>query len=491
MLKYFLLLLCVFFLSLGLGGCASQQISKGAGGSDDKSLSSKKKAQGNQSVSKKQEEGDQQKASSHITDSSELAEDLPLSDSLNPNSSSTVPIQEDKENVNTPSSDENSSISEPVIVKEFSSVREQGKSQKSREGNQTELTKEVTDSALTKGIGHLKDLADDFEEDPGIEEVVPIISKNQDIGSGERKSKGAGELPSVAQRDPEEPEELLEDVKEIGMDGQKKEGKLELGGEKDPEKPKEDPFAEQSSFKKSNKELFRNSSNSKRAVAEDSSLKNAFLKDMEDFPKQTNLNPFKSSANHSKSPTLYLSKNKDQNMDLPSATRSTKNNQALFLQKEGTETLEVEVLELQKVFSETPSQEQKGRGDHDDFLTVGLSDLPIGAIKENEISSMQKLSFGERDAMISTDIEKTSNGSRVSTQRSLQDYDNLRDYLSAGKRELDQMKNSESRDYQKLQKWASVDVDLNQSKISRESETKQFNRAVEWIKKKGRMQEVE
>ena len=161
------------------------------------------------------------------------------------------------------------------------------------------------------------------------------------------------------------------------------------------------------------------------------------------------------------------------------------------MQKEGTETLEVEVLELQKVFSETPSQEQKGRGDYDDFLTVGLSDLPIGAIKENEISSMQKLSFGERDAMISTDIEKTSNGSRVSTQRSLQDYDNLRDYLSAGKRELDQMKNSESRDYQKLQKWASVDVDLNQSKISRESETKQFNRAVEWIKKKGRMQEVE
>jgi hypothetical protein len=178
-------------------------------------------------------------------------------------------------------------------------------------------------------------------------------------------------------------------------------------------------------------------------------------------------------------------------MDLPSATRSTKNNQALFLQKEGTEAQEVEVLELQKVFSETPSQEQKGRGDYDDFLTVGLSDLPIGAIKENEISSMQKLSFGERDAMISTDIEKTSNGSRVSTQRSLQDYDNLRDYLSAGKRELDQMKNSESRDYQKLQKWASVDVDLNQSKISRESETKQFNRAVEWIKKKGRMQEVE
>jgi hypothetical protein len=32
---------------------------------------------------------------------------------------------------------------------------------------------------------------------------------------------------------------------------------------------------------------------------------------------------------------------------------------------------------------------------------------------------------------------------------------------------------------------------LNQSKISKESETKQFNRAVEWIKKKGRMQEVE
>jgi hypothetical protein len=104
---------------------------------------------------------------------------------------------------------------------------------------------------------------------------------------------------------------------------------------------------------------------------------------------------------------------------------------------------------------------------------------------------LQKINFGEKDAMISTDIENTSNGSRVSPKRSLQDYGNLRDYLSADKRELGQIKNFESRDYQKLQKWASIDVDLNQSKISKESETKQFNRAVEWIKKKGRMQEVE
>jgi hypothetical protein len=134
MLKYFLLLLCVFFLSLGLGGCASQQISKGAGGSDDKSLSAKKKAQGNQSVSKKQGEDDLQKESSHVTDSSQVSEDLSPSDS-----SANVPIQEAKENANTPSSDDNSSISEPVIVKELSPVREQEKSQKSREGNQTEL----------------------------------------------------------------------------------------------------------------------------------------------------------------------------------------------------------------------------------------------------------------------------------------------------------------------------------------------------------------
>jgi hypothetical protein len=491
MTKYFLLLLCVFFLSLGLGGCASQQISKGAGGSDDKSLSEKKKAQGNQSVSKKQEKGDLQKDSSHVTDSSEFSEDFPPSDSLNPNSSANVPIQEDKENANTPSSDDNSSISEPVIVKELSPFREQEKSQKSREGNQTELTTEVTDSALTKGIGHLKDLAEDLKEGPEKEEVIHINSKNQDIGSEERTSKGAGELLSVAKKDSEKSEKLLEDAKAIGMDEQKQEGKLGLGGEKDSETPIEDPFVEQSSFKKSNKEISENSSNTKRAVAEDSSLKDAFLKDMEYFPKQTTLNPFKPSVNHSKSPTLYLSKNKDQNMNLPSATRSTKDNQALFMQKEGTEAQEVEVLELQKVFSETPSLEQKGRRDFDDVLTVGLSDLPIGAKKGNEISSLQKLSFGEKDAMISTDIENTSNGSRVSPKKSLQDYGNLRDYLSAGKRELDQTKNSESRDYQKLQKWALVDVDLNQSKISKESETKQFNRAVEWIKKKGRMQEVE
>ena len=486
MLKYFPLWLCVFFLSLGLGGCASQQISRGAGGSDDKSLSAKKKAQGNQSVSKKQGEDDLHKESSHIKDSSQVSEDLSPSDS-----SANVPIQEAKENANTSSFDENSSISEPVIVNELLPVREQEKSQESREGNQTELTKEVTDSALTKGIGYLKDLADDLKEESQIEEVIPTYSKNQDIGSEERKSKGAGELPSVTQNDSEQSEKLFEDAKAIGMDEQKQEEKLGLAGEKDSEKPKEDPLVEQSSFKKSNKELSGNSSNTRRAVAEDSSLKDAFLKDIEDVPKQTTLNSFKPSAMHSKTPTLYLSKNKDQNMDLPSGNKSTENNQALFLQKEGTEAQEVEVLELQKVFSETPSLEQKGRGDYDDVLKVGLSDLPIGAKKGNEISSLQKLSFGEKDAMISTDIENTSNGSRVSPKRSLQDYSNLRDYLSAGKRELDQMKNFESRDYQKLQKWASIDVDLNQSKISKESETKQFNRAVEWIKKKGRMQEVE
>jgi hypothetical protein len=68
-----------------------------------------------------------------------------------------------------------------------------------------------------------------LKEEPEIEEVIPTYSKNQDIGSGERKSKGAGELPSVAQKDSEQSEKLLEDAKAIGMDEQKQEGKLSLG----------------------------------------------------------------------------------------------------------------------------------------------------------------------------------------------------------------------------------------------------------------------
>ena len=43
----------------------------------------------------------------------------------------------------------------------------------------------------------------------------------------------------------EQSEKLFEDAKAIGMDEQKQEEKLGLAGEKDSEKPKEDPLVEQ------------------------------------------------------------------------------------------------------------------------------------------------------------------------------------------------------------------------------------------------------
>jgi hypothetical protein len=42
-----------------------------------------------------------------------------------------------------------------------------------------------------------------------------------------------------------------------------------------------------------------------------------------------------------------------------------------------------------------------------------------------------------------------------------------------------------------LKEWADVEADGNKSKFLKEAESKKFNRAIEWIRKKGRIEEVE
>ena len=93
-----------------------------------------------------------------------------------------------------------------------------------------------------------------------------------------------------------------------------------------------------------------------------------------------------------------------------------------------------------------------------------------------------------RVILISTNFQTQSpnNGKR-------KDYLKVRKFLN-GRTEVS-MTNDQSdniRNYQNVKNWVLSEAeDLNQSKPLKQSSPKQFNRASEWIRQKGRLKEVE
>ena len=92
--------------------------------------------------------------------------------------------------------------------------------------------------------------------------------------------------------------------------------------------------------------------------------------------------------------------------------------------------------------------------------------------------------------ILSASETDTSSSDRSPAERG-KDYDNLRDYFSTGDRDSNQRIKPESRDYKTLTDWAFVEADRNKSKLLKETKSKKFKRAIEWIRKKGRIEEVE
>jgi hypothetical protein len=151
----------------------------------------------------------------------------------------------------------------------------------------------------------------------------------------------------------------------------------------------------------------------------------------------------------------------------------------------------VNLNELQKVFSAEQSVEQGRSSEQYSSLAVGFSDLPTAKKRGGLTSNSQIVGFGEKSPLILSASETDTSRSDGSPAGRGNDYGNLRDYFSTGDRDAIQGTRPEARDYRSLKEWAGVEADGNKSKFLKETESKKFNRAIEWIRKKGRIEEVE
>ena len=151
----------------------------------------------------------------------------------------------------------------------------------------------------------------------------------------------------------------------------------------------------------------------------------------------------------------------------------------------------VNLNELQKVFSAEQSVDQGRSSEQYSSLAVGFSDLPTAKKRGGLTSNSQIVGFGEKSPLILSASETDTSRSDGSPAGRGNDYGNLRDYFSTGDRDAIQGVRPESRDYKSLKEWADVEADGNKSKFLKETESKKFNRAIEWIRKKGRIEEVE
>ena len=151
----------------------------------------------------------------------------------------------------------------------------------------------------------------------------------------------------------------------------------------------------------------------------------------------------------------------------------------------------VNLNELQKVFSAEKSVDQGRSSEQYSSLAVGFSDLPTAKKSGDLTPNSQTVGFGEKSPLISSTSETDTSRSDRSPVGRGNDYGNLRDYFSTGDRDATQRIKPESRDYKRLKEWVDVEADGNKSKFLKETESKKFNRAIEWIRKKGRIEEVE
>ena len=151
----------------------------------------------------------------------------------------------------------------------------------------------------------------------------------------------------------------------------------------------------------------------------------------------------------------------------------------------------VNLNELQKVFSAEQSVDQGRSSEQYSSLAVGFSDLPTAKKRGNQTPNSQTVGFGEKSPLISSASETDTSRSDRSLAGRGNDYGNLRDYFSTGDRDATQRIKPKSRVYKRLKEWADVEADGNKSKFLKETESKKFNRAIEWIRRKGRTEEVE
>ena len=126
-------------------------------------------------------------------------------------------------------------------------------------------------------------------------------------------------------------------------------------------------------------------------------------------------------------------------------------------------------------------------------LDVGFNVETSATINENGDSELQQIGFGNNKPNNSSDSRSVSLQTQLPNNRKRKDYLKVRDFL-IGRTEISKTndQNESIRNYQNVKNWVLSEAeDLNQSKPLKQSSPKQFKRASEWIRQKGRLKEVE
>ena len=148
---------------------------------------------------------------------------------------------------------------------------------------------------------------------------------------------------------------------------------------------------------------------------------------------------------------------------------------------------------VQSVIPGNSKREGESSGEGIQNLDVGFNVETSATINENGDSELQQIGFGNNKPNNSSDSRSVSLQTQLPNNRKRKDYLKVRDFL-IGRTEISKTndQNESIRNYQNLKNWVLSEAeDLNQSKPLKQSSPKQFKRASEWIRQKGRLREVE
>lgn len=148
---------------------------------------------------------------------------------------------------------------------------------------------------------------------------------------------------------------------------------------------------------------------------------------------------------------------------------------------------------VQSLILGNSSREGEPSGEGIQSVEVGFTGEPSAIINENGDSELNQIVFGNNKPNISSDSRSVSLQTKLPNNRKRKDYLKVRNFL-IGRTEISKTndQNESIRNYQNVKNWVLSEAeDLNQSKPFKQSSPKQFKRASEWIRQKGRLKEVE
>ena len=122
-------------------------------------------------------------------------------------------------------------------------------------------------------------------------------------------------------------------------------------------------------------------------------------------------------------------------------------------------------------------------------LKLGFTDQSSRGISQSATGLAQEVGYGDSIQQKIDEASTSIKNPRLPNSRKSKVYGNVRDFLSVRNQSGKNLSSNESvRNYNRLRDWGSDDKDNNRSQVQY-SQPKQFNRAVEWIRQKGRVKE--